>query len=77
MACLEGRRRYCDHWRRLAYAAAHPGCSEARATLLQAVAEKIFFAGEHVAGPLIQTCGGATLSGESVARRGVALLATK
>ncbi|WP_292386671.1 hypothetical protein [Mesorhizobium sp.] len=44
----------CDHWRRLAYAAAHPGCSEARATLMQAVAEKIFFAGAHVAGPLTQ-----------------------
>ncbi|WP_245428892.1 FAD-dependent oxidoreductase [Mesorhizobium sp. WSM3860] len=48
-----------------------------RATLMHPVAEKIFFAGEHVARPLIQTCGSARLSGESVARRVVALLATK
>jgi len=51
-----------------AYAAARPGRSAARAVLTQPVAEKIFFAGEHVAGPLIQTCGGARLSGEAVAR---------
>jgi monoamine oxidase len=50
-----------------AYASARPGRSEARAILTQPVAEKIFFAGEHVAGPLIQTCGGARLSGEAVA----------
>ncbi|TIV71286.1 MAG: FAD-dependent oxidoreductase [Mesorhizobium sp.] len=60
-----------------AYAAARPGRSEARATLMQPVADKIFFAGEHVAGPLIQTCGGARLSGESVARQVIAQLATK
>ncbi|TIW80793.1 MAG: FAD-dependent oxidoreductase, partial [Mesorhizobium sp.] len=55
-----------------AYAAARPGRSEARATLMQPIAEKIFFAGEHVAGPLIQSCGGARLSGESVARQVIA-----
>lgn len=60
-----------------AYAAARPGRSEARATLMQPVAEKIFFAGEHVAGPLIQTCGGARLSGESVARQVIAQLTAK
>ena len=60
-----------------AYAAARPGRSEARATLMQPVAEKIFFAGEHLAGPLIQTCGGARLSGENVARQVAARLAVK
>lgn len=60
-----------------AYAAARPGRSQARATLMQPVAEKIFFAGEHLAGPLIQTCGGARLSGENVARQVIARLAVK
>ncbi|MGX5848388.1 flavin monoamine oxidase family protein [Mesorhizobium sp. PL10] len=60
-----------------AYAAARPGRSRARATLMQPVAEKIFFAGEHLAGPLIQTCGGARLSGENVARQVAARLAVK
>ncbi|MEQ1951742.1 NAD(P)/FAD-dependent oxidoreductase [Mesorhizobium sp. CN2-181] len=57
-----------------AYAAARPGKSAARATLMQPVGERIFFAGEHLAGPLIQTCGGARLSGEAVARQVVAQL---
>jgi monoamine oxidase len=35
--------------------------------LAQPVAEKIYFAGEALAGPLMQTCGGARLSGERVA----------
>ncbi|WP_292057014.1 FAD-dependent oxidoreductase, partial [Mesorhizobium sp.] len=60
-----------------AYAAARPGRSRARATLMQPVAEKIFFAGEHLAGPLMQTCGGARLSGEAVARTVAAQLAAK
>ncbi|MDI6028210.1 NAD(P)/FAD-dependent oxidoreductase [Corticibacterium sp. UT-5YL-CI-8] len=51
-----------------AYAAARPGKVGARATLMRPVADKIFFAGEALAGPLIQTCGGARLSGEAVAR---------
>ncbi|RVB83957.1 amine oxidase, partial [Mesorhizobium sp. M7A.F.Ca.AU.002.03.1.1] len=45
--------------------------------LMQPVADKIFFAGEHLAGPLMQTCGGARLSGEAVARQVVAQLAAK
>jgi monoamine oxidase len=52
-----------------AYAAARPGRSAARAILAEPIADRIFFAGEHLAGPLIQTCGGARLSGEAVARR--------
>jgi monoamine oxidase len=51
-----------------AYAAARPGRAEARDILAVPVDEKIYFAGEALAGPLIQTCGGARLSGESVAR---------
>src|SRR5690606_25383304 len=50
-----------------AYAAARPGKASARARMMQPVADRIFFAGEHLAGPLIQTCGGARLSGEAVA----------
>ena len=50
-----------------AYAAARPGRARAREILAQPVAEKIYFAGEALAGPLMQTCGGARLSGERVA----------
>jgi monoamine oxidase len=60
-----------------AYAAARPGRSEARQTLMEPIADRIFFAGEHLAGPLIQTCGGARLSGEDVARRVARMLASK
>jgi monoamine oxidase len=57
-----------------AYAAARPGRAAARAVLIQPVAERIYFAGEALAGPLIQTCGGARLSGEAVAAQIVACL---
>lgn len=57
-----------------AYAAARPGKAGARRTLSQPVGDRIFFAGEHLAGPLIQTCGGARLSGEDVARKVIATL---
>jgi monoamine oxidase len=66
-----------ERYIRGAYAVARPGRSAARAALMQPVAEKIFFAGEHLAGPLIQTCGGARLSGEAVARQVAAHLAAK
>ncbi|HTV70518.1 MAG TPA: NAD(P)/FAD-dependent oxidoreductase [Rhizobiaceae bacterium] len=56
-----------ERYVRGAYAAARPGRAGAREVLKQPVAEKIFFAGEHLAGPLMQTCGGARLSGEAVA----------
>ncbi len=52
-----------------AYAAARPGKSAARRMLMEPVGGRIWFAGEHLAGPLIQTCGGARLSGEAVARQ--------
>lgn len=64
-----------ERYVRGAYAAARPGRSGARSALMQPVGERIFFAGEHLAGPLIQTCGGARLSGEAVARQVVAQLA--
>jgi monoamine oxidase len=57
-----------ERWTRGAYAAARPGKAQARATLAQPIADRLFFAGEHLAGPLIQTCGGARLSGEAVAQ---------
>jgi monoamine oxidase len=51
-----------------AYAAARPGRAGARAVLAQPLAERVWFAGEALAGSLIQTAGGARLSGEGVAR---------
>ena len=57
-----------------AYAAARPGKAGAREILSRPVAERIWFAGEHLAGPLVQTCGGARLSGEAVAREVLATL---
>ena len=51
-----------------AYAAARPGKAAARTTLGQPVGDRIFFAGEALAGPLMQTCAGARLSGEATAR---------
>jgi monoamine oxidase len=55
-------------WTRGAYAAARPGRYSARAVLGRPIADKIFFAGEALAGGLIQTCGGAFRSGEAAAR---------
>ncbi|NGO49903.1 flavin monoamine oxidase family protein [Allomesorhizobium camelthorni] len=60
-----------------AYAAARPGRAAARATLMEPIAERIWFAGEALAGSLIQTCGGARLSGEAVARQVAAQLGAK
>lgn len=65
-----------ERYVRGAYAAARPGRSEARSVLMQPLGERIFFAGEHLAGPLIQTCGGARLSGEAVAGQVASQLAT-
>ncbi|HHZ07469.1 MAG TPA: FAD-dependent oxidoreductase [Rhizobiales bacterium] len=63
-----------ERWVRGAYAAARPGQAGARAVLSEPVANRIFFAGEHLAGPLIQTCAGARLSGEAVARQVISAL---
>ncbi len=52
-----------------AYAAARPGRAKARDILAEPIDGRIYFAGEALAGPLIQTCGGARLSGEDVARK--------
>lgn len=50
-----------------AYAAARPGKSQARTRLSAPVADRLWFAGEALAGPLMQTAAGARLSGEAVA----------
>ena len=63
-----------ERWVRGAYAAARPGKARAREVLTRAVADRIWFAGEHLAGSLIQTCGGARLSGEAAARDVIATL---
>jgi monoamine oxidase len=51
------------------YAAARPGRARAREVLAEPVGERIWFAGEALAGSLKQTAGGARLSGEAVAGR--------
>jgi monoamine oxidase len=50
-----------------AYAAARPGKAHARDILGEPVGERIWFAGEALAGGLKQTAAGARLSGEAVA----------
>ncbi|MCB6179132.1 FAD-dependent oxidoreductase [Rhodobacter sp. Har01] len=56
-----------ERWTRGAYAAARPGRAGARAVLRRPVAERIWFAGEALAGAgLMQTAAGARLSGEGV-----------
>lgn len=58
-----------------AYAAALPGHFVEREKLGHPLAERVFFAGEALAGPLIQTAGGAFLSGEQTATKAAAQLA--
>lgn len=60
---------HSNRWTRGAYAAARPGCHGARQTLLQPVGDRIYFAGEALGGPLMQTCAGARLSGEAAAHK--------
>ena len=57
-----------EPWVRGAYAVAAPGAAAARSVLAEPVGERIFFAGEALAGGLMQTAGGARLSGEAAAR---------
>ena len=58
-----------EPWVRGAYAVAAPGAADARSVLAEPVADRVFVAGEALAGGLIQTAGGARLSGEATARR--------
>ena len=55
-------------WTLGAYAAVIPGAYDARSMLAQPVADRVFFAGEAVAGEYIQLCSGAYMSGEKTAR---------
>lgn len=55
-------------WTRGAYAAVTPGRHGAREALARPVGDRIFFAGEALAGGLVQTCGGAFRSGEAAAQ---------
>lgn len=55
-------------WTLGAYAAATPGYHGARAELAKPVGDRIFFAGEAVATPYMQLCGGAYLSGQKAAQ---------
>ncbi|MCB1493149.1 MAG: FAD-dependent oxidoreductase [Rhodobiaceae bacterium] len=58
-----------ERFTRGAYAAASPGKAGARAVLAEPIADRIWFAGEALAGSLVQTAGGARLSGEAVAKQ--------
>jgi monoamine oxidase len=51
-----------------AYAAARPGRASARDILAQPLGDRVFFAGEAVAGEYIALMSGAHLSGDSVGR---------
>lgn len=55
-------------WVRGAYSAARPGRTSARRELGRPVADRLFFAGEALAGEFAQTCGGASLSGRATAK---------
>lgn len=55
-------------WVRGAYSAALPGHFASRALLKKPIADRVYFAGEAVAGPFAQTCGGAVLTGAEVAQ---------
>ena len=61
-------------WTYGAYAAATPGHYGARAELAKPIADRLFFAGEAVAGPYIMLCSGAYMSGEAVAHEVATLI---
>lgn len=50
------------------YAASKPGRAGARADLAKPLDNRLFFAGEAVAGAYVATCGGAFMSGQNTAR---------
>jgi len=52
-----------------AYAAARPGHYGARAELARPLGDRLFFAGEAMAGTHVALCGGAYMSGDAVARK--------
>jgi monoamine oxidase len=62
-------------WVRGAYSAARPGHTHARQELGRPVADRLFFAGEALAGEFAQTCGGASLSGAMTAQQVLKALA--
>jgi monoamine oxidase len=62
-------------WVRGAYSAARPGHTRARRALARPVADRLFFAGEAIAGEFAQTCGGASLSGATTALQVLKVLA--
>ena len=65
-----------DPWAMGAYAYTKLGQFHQRAALRRPVADKVFFAGEAIAGGMAGTCGGAFLSGQSVARGIASVLET-
>ncbi len=57
-----------DPWVLGGYAAERPGQHGARAALAEPISERLFLAGEALAGAYAMTCGGANMSGSKVAR---------
>lgn len=57
-----------------AYAAPRPGRAEARGILARPLDDRLFFAGEAVAGAYVATCGGAFMSGRDTAREVAAVV---
>jgi monoamine oxidase len=60
-----------------AFASAKPGAHQARDLLLTPIQERIFLAGEALAGKAAQTVHGAYASGQATARRVISLLNRK
>ena len=56
------------------YAAPRPGRASARGELARPLDDRLFFAGEAVAGPYVATCGGAYISGYDTAREVAAVV---
>ncbi|MEM7172921.1 MAG: NAD(P)/FAD-dependent oxidoreductase [Pseudomonadota bacterium] len=61
-------------WTQGAYAAARPGHYQARIDLGQPEGDRLYFAGEAVAIPYVQLCGGAYMSGQKVANDVLAVI---
>jgi monoamine oxidase len=57
-----------DPWILGGYASERPGQHGARAALAEPISERLFLAGEALAGTYAMTCGGANISGTKVAR---------
>jgi monoamine oxidase len=63
-----------DPWARGSYSAARPGCARCRGTLVEPIADRVFFAGEACTATAFGAIHGAWRSAAEAARRIVAAL---